>query len=111
MHTPPPVGSGLTFQFSCQSVQLGVQCTHLGAFLSGGHWNIGDVYIHTSGLVPSMQLRRAAYHVFQSRRDVDHFIAVAFCKANAGFPSRVLRCAKARRTLGHYPPGEGVRIA
>ena len=35
-----------------------------------------------------MQLRCAAYHVFQSRRDVDHFIAVAFCKANAGFSSR-----------------------
>ena len=40
---PSPGGSGLTFQFSCQSVQLGIQCTHLGAFLSGGHWDIGDV--------------------------------------------------------------------
>ena len=37
-----------------------------------------------------MQLRRAAYHVFESRRDVDHFIAVAFCKANAGLSGRGL---------------------
>ena len=29
-----------------------------------------------------MQLRCTAYHVFQSRRGVDHFIAIAFCKAN-----------------------------
>jgi hypothetical protein len=35
-----------------------------------------------------MQLCRAAYHVFESRRDVDHFIAISFCKANADFPSR-----------------------
>jgi hypothetical protein len=35
-----------------------------------------------------MQLRRAAYHVLESRRNVDHFIAVAFCKADAGFSSR-----------------------
>jgi|SoiMetStandDraft_2_1073263.scaffolds.fasta_scaffold154711_1 hypothetical protein len=52
MRTPPPGGSGLTFQFSCQSVKLGIQCPHLGTFLFSGHWNIGDVYIHASGLVP-----------------------------------------------------------
>lgn len=46
--TLPPGGSVLTFQFSRQSVQLGIQCAHLGAFLSGRHWYIGDVYIHTS---------------------------------------------------------------
>jgi hypothetical protein len=54
---------------------------------SVGSGDIGDVYIHTSGLVPPMQLRRADDHVFESRRDVDHFIAIAFCKANAGFSS------------------------
>ena len=52
MRTPPPGGSVLTFQFSCQSVKLGIQCPHLGTFLFSGHWNIGDVYIHASGLVP-----------------------------------------------------------
>jgi hypothetical protein len=53
-----------------------------------GIWDIGDAYTHTRRLIPSMQLRCAAYHVFQSRRDVDNFIAIASCKANAGFSSR-----------------------
>ena len=76
------------FEHGGKRIELSVQRTHLGTFLFGWHWNIGDVYIHSSGLIPSMQLRCAAYHVFESRRDVDHFIAIAFCKANAGFSSR-----------------------
>src|SRR5215831_17015897 len=72
----------------CNRVQLRIQCTHLGTFLSGGHWDIGDAYTHTRRLIPSIQLRCAAYHVFQSRRDVNHFIAIASFKANAGFSSR-----------------------
>ena len=74
------------FEHGSEGVQLGVQCTHLGAFLFGWHWDIGDVYIH-SGLVPSMQLRCAVYYVFEFRRNVDHFITLAFCKANARFSS------------------------
>ena len=35
-----------------------------------------------------MQLRRAAYNIFESRRNVDHFITLSFCKADTGFPSR-----------------------
>ena len=50
----------LRFKFRRDDVQLAIYRVHLGTFLSGGHWDIGDVYIHTSGLVPSMQLRRAA---------------------------------------------------
>lgn len=34
-----------------------------------------------------MQLRCAAYYVFESRRNVDNFIALAFYKASAGFSS------------------------
>jgi hypothetical protein len=45
------------------------------------------MFTFTAGWFPSMQLCCAAYHVFESCRDVDHFIAVAFCKANAGFSS------------------------
>jgi len=75
------------FKHRCKGVQLGIQRTHLGTFLFGWHRDIGDVYIH-SGLIPSMQLRGAAYYVFEFRRNVDHFIALAFCKANAGFSSR-----------------------
>jgi hypothetical protein len=33
-------------------------------------------------------MRCAVYHVLKSRRDVDHFIAIAFCKANARLSSR-----------------------
>ena len=40
MRTASPGGSGLTFQFSCQSVQLGIQCSHLGTFLVAGHCSL-----------------------------------------------------------------------
>jgi hypothetical protein len=76
------------FKHRSEGIQLGVQNSHLGAFLFRWHWDIGDIYIHSSGLVPSMHLCCAAYHVFEFRRNVDHFIAVAFCKVNAGFSSR-----------------------
>jgi hypothetical protein len=84
----PPRHRSAVCEHGSEGVELPIQRSHLGAFLFGWHWDIGDVYIH-SGLVPSMQLCGAAYHVFESRRDVDHFIALAFCKANAGFSSRV----------------------
>ena len=51
-------GSGLILRY--ERVELSIQCPHLFTFLSTRKWNIGDVYIHNSRLVPSMQLRRAA---------------------------------------------------
>ena len=79
------------FKHRCEGIPLGVQSSHLSAFLFGWHWDIGDVYIHSSGLVPSMQLCCAIYHVFESCRNVDHFVAVAFCKASASFSSRSIQ--------------------
>ena len=86
MSSPPRHWSAL-FEHGSKRIELGVQRTHLLTFLFGWHWDIGDVHIHSSGLVPSMQLRCAAYYVFESRRNVDHFITVALCKANTGFSS------------------------
>jgi hypothetical protein len=31
-----------------ERVELTIQSTHLGTFLFGWHWDIGDVYIHSS---------------------------------------------------------------
>lgn len=67
------------FKHGCKGVELGVQRPHLGTFLFGWHWNIGDVHIHSSWLIPSMQLCRAAYYVFKFRRNVDHhYLVFAF---------------------------------
>ena len=41
-------------------IQLAIHLPHFGTFLSAGKWHISDVYNHTRGLVPSMQLRRIA---------------------------------------------------
>src|SRR5262245_56375098 len=36
-------------EHGCECIQLSVQSPHLGAFLFGWHWDIGDVYIHSRG--------------------------------------------------------------
>jgi len=53
--TPPPLvvvlrvlGSGSLNEFG-KGIQLGVQSTHLGTFLFGGHRDIGDAHIHSRG--------------------------------------------------------------
>jgi len=46
------------------------------------------MFTFTAGLIPPVQLRCTAYHVFEFRRDVDHFLSISFCKADARFPSR-----------------------
>ena len=87
--TPRPCPArGSAFKHCRERVKLRFQSAHLLTFLFGWHWDIGDVYIHSSGLVPSMQLCCAAYYVFEFRGNVDHFIALAFCEARARFSSR-----------------------
>src|SRR5262245_160618 len=87
---PPSVLLALVVVLKAKDlIKLGVYRLTLRTFFSRGQWY---VHLHTnvnaSLRVPSMQLHCAAYHVFQSRRRVHHIIAVAVCKANAGFPSR-----------------------
>jgi len=36
------------FKHRSEGIQLFVQRSHLGAFLFGWHWDIGDVYVHSS---------------------------------------------------------------
>jgi hypothetical protein len=58
-----PGGSSLTFQFSCQSVQLGIQCAHLSTFLFGRQWN---------------QLTESAERIFTSRRSFSNSLSQEF---------------------------------
>jgi hypothetical protein len=50
----PPAGRGSAFQHCCERIELSIQRSHLGTFLFGWHLDIGDIYIHSSGLIPSV---------------------------------------------------------
>ena len=86
----PRGGPRSTFVLLYKCIQLSVDRSHLCSLFFGGRG-----YVHLNANingrlhVPSMQLRCTVYHVFQSGRDDDHFIPIAFCKVNASFSSRV----------------------
>jgi len=77
MSSPPP-GRGSAFKHCCKGVELSIQRSHLGAFLFGWHWDIGDVYID-SGLTPvSPLLQRYWMHPADYEADLKNFLTLVF---------------------------------